>query len=112
MADIATTLIFAVHILGGAGAMVAGVTALCVTKGGRIHRISGNVFVVSMLLMAVSAGLLGVVRPGQTINIFIAALTVYLVATAWLTAKRNGKSPALRRSSLCLFPFRYAHPSR
>jgi uncharacterized membrane protein len=91
MADVATTLVFVVHILSGVVAMVSGVLALCVRKGGRIHRASGDVFVVSMLVMAISAGILGAVRPGQTINIFIAGLTLYLVATAWLTAKRREK---------------------
>jgi uncharacterized membrane protein len=91
MAELATTLIFALHILSGAAAMVAGVLALCVRKGGRVHRLSGDVFVVAMLLMAISAGVLGAVRPGQTINIFIAGLTLYLVATAWLTARRREK---------------------
>ncbi len=44
-----------------------------------------------MLIMGISAGVLGAVRPGQTINIFIASFTVYLVATAWLTTKRKDK---------------------
>ncbi len=91
MAEVATTLIFALHILGGAVAMISGVLALCVRKGGRIHRASGDVFVVSMLVMAISAGVLGAIRPGQTINIFIAGFTLYLVATAWLTTKRKQK---------------------
>jgi uncharacterized membrane protein len=91
MADVAITLVFVVHILSGVVAMVSGGLALCVRKGGRIHRVSGDVFVVSMLVMAISAGILGAVRPGQTINIFIACLTLYLVATAWLTAKRREK---------------------
>jgi uncharacterized membrane protein len=91
MAQIVTTLVFAVHILSGGGAMISGVLALCVRKGERIHRISGDVFVVSMLVMAITAGILGAVRPGQAINIFIAGLTLYLVATAWLTTKRREK---------------------
>ncbi len=91
MMAVATTLVFAVHILGGAIAMIAGVFALCVRKGGRLHCLSGDAFVISMLVMGISAGVLGAIRPGQTINIFIAGLTLYLVATAWLTTKRKGK---------------------
>ena len=91
MAAVATTLVFVFHIVSGAIAMLSGVLALCVRKGGRVHRASGDVFVVSMLIMTISAGILGAVRPGQTINIFIAAFTFYLVATAWLTAKRKEK---------------------
>lgn len=91
MAGIATTLVFAAHILAGGVALIAGVMALCVRKGGRVHRLAGDGFVVAMLAMAISAGVLGVIRPGQTINIFIAGLTLYLVATAWLAAKRGEK---------------------
>ena len=84
-----TTLAFALHILGGAVAMSAGLVALCARKGGRLHRSAGDVFVVAMVVMAVFAAVLGVVRPGQVINVFIAAFTLYLVATAWLTAQRR-----------------------
>jgi uncharacterized membrane protein len=106
-----TTVIFALHILSGAVAMMSGVLALCVRKGGRVHRASGDGFVVAMLAMAVSAGVLGAIRPGQTINIFIAGLTLYLVATAWLTTRRHEKVAgaaeiiALTASLLLCAPF-------
>jgi uncharacterized membrane protein len=90
--EIATILVFALHILSGAVAMMSGLIAICVRKGRRVHRISGDVFVVSMFVMAISAGVLGAIRPGQTINIFIAGFTLYLVATAWLTTTRNANA--------------------
>lgn len=91
MAQAAILLTFVLHILSGAIALVSGVLALCVRKGGRLHRVSGDVFVVSMLVMAIFAGVLGAIRPGQTINIFIAGFTLYLVVTAWLTTRRKAK---------------------
>ncbi|MBV8682536.1 MAG: DUF2306 domain-containing protein [Caulobacteraceae bacterium] len=94
MAQALTTTIFAVHILGGAVAMVAGLTAVCARKGGRLHRTAGDVFVVSMVIMAIFAAVLGVIRPGQIINVFIAGLTLYLVVTAWLTARRRNAVPS------------------
>ena len=69
--------------------MAAGLVAVCARKGGRLHRSAGDVFVVAMVVMAVFAAVLGVLRPGQVINVFIAAFTPYLVATAWLTARRR-----------------------
>ena len=90
MAQALTMSIFAVHILGGVVGMVSGLTAVCARKGGPVHRTAGDVFVVSMVVMAVFAAGLGVIRPGQTINVFIAGLTLYLVLTAWLTAHRPG----------------------
>ena len=65
----------------------AGLFALCVRKGGRLHRTSGDVFVAAMLVMALFAAVLGAIRPGQVINVFIAAFAAYLVATAWRTAR-------------------------
>ena len=89
MTDSLTTLVFALHILGGAIALVAGLVALCARKGGRIHRSAGGVFVMAMAVMAIFAAVLGAVRPGQIINVFIASFTLYLVATAWMAAKRG-----------------------
>jgi uncharacterized membrane protein len=89
MTGILTTLVFALHILGGAIAMAAGLVALCARKGGRIHRSAGDVFVVAMLVMAIFAAVLGAIQPGQIINVFIATFTLYLVATAWMTAHRG-----------------------
>ena len=98
-----TTAVFAIHILGGAVALVAGLIALCASKGGRLHRRAGGLFVGSMLVMALFAAVLGAVRPGQTINIFIAALTLYLVATAWLTVKRReGSAGAAETAALAV----------
>lgn len=89
MIAILTTLAFALHILAGAIAMAAGLAALCATKGGRIHRLAGDIFVVAMSVMAIFAAVLGAVRPGQIINVFIAGFTLYLVATAWMAAHRR-----------------------
>lgn len=89
MAELLTTITFALHIVGGAVALVAGLIALCARKGGRLHRAVGDIFVVAVLVMAIFAGALGVIRPGQIINVFIAGFTLYLVATAWLTARRG-----------------------
>lgn len=89
MAEVVTTIIFVLHILSGAVAIASGLVAICARKGARLHRTSGDAFVLSMLIMAISAAVLGAIRPGQTINIFIAGFTLYLVATAWLTARRR-----------------------
>jgi hypothetical protein len=56
-------------------------------KGSRLHGIAGRVFVVSMLTMS-AAGLSLAVMKSQPGNILGGALTFYLVATAWMTARR------------------------
>ncbi|HWE99298.1 MAG TPA: hypothetical protein VG248_05840 [Caulobacteraceae bacterium] len=85
-----TAVAFGLHILGGMVGVVAAFVALCAQKGGRMHRRAGTVFVVAMLSMAAFAAVLAVIRPGQIINLCIAGLTAYLVATGWLTVRRRG----------------------
>ncbi len=70
----------ALHVGGGLVAIPAGYAALALRKGGRPHRIAGDVFVVSMLFLGVFAVPLGLPIGGL--------FTCYLVATAWQTVRR------------------------
>lgn len=81
------------HIGGGAAGLLSGVVALLAAKGGRLHRAAGNVFFVSMLIMA---GIGGAVAPllHDRISTVAGFMTFYLIATAWITARRRqGVSP-------------------
>jgi uncharacterized membrane protein len=75
------------HIGGGTVGMISGAVALATRKGGRIHRLSGNVFFGAMLVMA---GIGAVVSPmlNDRVSTFAGVLTFYLVVTAWLAVKR------------------------
>ncbi len=84
-----TTLVQTLHVAAGTIALLAGFVALFARKGGALHRRAGAVFFVSMLAMAAFAAWLGVVIPGQAVNVFIAAFVAYLVSTAWLTVRRR-----------------------
>lgn len=81
-----TTLL--VHIVAGGLGLISGFVALYAAKGATLHRRSGMVFVVTMLLMCI-AGL--VVAAGRgvapAINIPAALLTAYLVVTALTTVR-------------------------
>jgi Ca2+/Na+ antiporter len=84
-----TTVAFGLHIGGGTLALGSGIVAAAARKGGFLHRAAGSVFVASMLIMAIFAAYLAVAMPGQILNLVIAAFTLYLVATAWMTVKRT-----------------------
>ncbi len=84
-----TSLAFMLHIGGGTTALMSGTVAAIARKGGPLHRAAGNVFLVSMLVMAVLADYLAVVMPGQIFNLAIGTFALYLVATAWLTVRRK-----------------------
>lgn len=77
-----------VHIAAGILGVLSGLMALVVRKGGRLHRASGDVFVVSMLAMAGFGAYLSLLR-SQPLNVVAGVFTFYLVATAWLTVSRK-----------------------
>ena len=77
-----------VHILGGVVGLVSGTAAMIFRKGSPRHVLAGKVFVASMLTMGAFAAYLAIVR-NQPNNIGGGILTVYLVGTAWLTARRR-----------------------
>ncbi len=76
------------HISVGTLGLVSGAAAMSFRKGSRQHRMTGNVFVVSMLGLAASGAYLGFSKH-QVLNGMMGVLTLYLVATAWWTARRR-----------------------
>jgi len=86
---------FVLHIAGGVVGLLSGVVAMAARKGGRLHRLAGNIFFVAMLVMAVFAIYLGFVRPRAFVNVFIGIFVGYLVATSWITVRRPAGSIGL-----------------
>jgi uncharacterized membrane protein len=82
------------HIVSGTVGMLSGFVAVFLRKGSRRHALAGSVFVVSMLCLSASGTYLATVRhqPG---NILGGSLTFYLVATAWMTARRRDEAPGI-----------------
>ena len=76
------------HVLGGTVGMLSGAGAMIFRKGSPRHVLAGKIFVASMLAMGVAAAYLAIVK-NQPNNIGGGILTVYLIGTAWLTARRN-----------------------
>ena len=76
------------HIVTGTLGMLSGFVAVFLRKGSREHGLAGNVFFVSMLFLSSTGVYLAFVKslPG---NIPGGTLTFYLVATAWMTARRR-----------------------
>jgi uncharacterized membrane protein len=76
------------HIVSGTLGMLSGFVAVFLLKGSRRHGLAGNIFVVSMLILSASGVYLATLKfqPG---NILGGTVTFYLVATAWMTARRR-----------------------
>lgn len=75
------------HICAGTLGVLSGAVAVCFRKGSRRHAFAGTVFVISMLSLGASGAYMAIMKwqPG---NILGGLFTCYLVATAWVTAKR------------------------
>ncbi|HYZ83098.1 MAG TPA: hypothetical protein VE621_01770, partial [Bryobacteraceae bacterium] len=81
-----TTLL--IHILAGGLGLTSGAIALFATKGEKLHRKSGMVFVYAMLTMCVAGFLITTIRGvAPAVNIPAALLTAYLVTTALTTVQ-------------------------
>lgn len=93
--------IMLVHISTGFIALVAGAMAVVARKGGPQHSSSGTWFCVSMLVLGVTAAVLGPFKspPDSPVG---GLLVCYFVATAWMTARRKDGKAALFEKAACL----------
>jgi uncharacterized membrane protein len=81
--------LLALHIASGIAALIGGTGAMIFRKGSDRHRLYGNIFVVSMLALGISAAILAFAYTHETGNFIGGIFTVYLVGTAWMTARRH-----------------------
>ena len=87
--------ILLIHILTGSLGLISGFVALYVSKGARLHRRAGMVFVAVMLTMAATGTVIAAVRgAAPALNIPAAVMTAYLVVTGLTTVR----PPAAARS--------------
>ncbi len=77
-----------VHISSGICGLFSGAAAVALRKGSRRHALTGNIFVVSMMSLAATGVYLALLK-GQPGNVLGGSFTFYLVATAWMTARRR-----------------------
>ena len=76
------------HISGGTVGLLSGAAAMSFRKGSRPHGVAGNVFFISMLTASAAGTYLGF-RNSEMDNVFGGVLVLYLLATAWVTARRR-----------------------
>lgn len=82
------------HILAGIGGLLSGAAAMLFRKGSERHRLYGNVFFVSMLTLGTSAAWLAF-STRDIGNLVGGIFTFYLVATAWITARRTDRQAGI-----------------
>jgi len=86
--------LLALHIGGGGLGILSGAATLVARKGGRLHRMAGTVFFISMLVAyTIAAGVAPFLSDGQRPNTIAAILALYLLITGWMTVKRRDTAP-------------------
>jgi|SRR5271166_4230018 len=82
--------VLVLHITAGIVGLLSGAAAMSFRKGSPRHRASGNVFVMSMLIMGACGSYLALMKHEMN-NVFGGLLTFYLVTTAWLAGRHDDK---------------------
>ena len=79
-----------VHVVAGTLSLLSGYVALYAAKGAGVHRRSGTLFVLAMLVMCVAGAFLAALRDNQwsVVNLAAAVTTAYLVVTSLVTVHR------------------------
>ena len=81
-----------IHIAGGMTALMSGAVAVAARKGGGVHILAGTWFFGSMLVLGLTASILGPLKtpPDSPIG---GIMVCYFVATAWMAARRRNGMP-------------------
>ncbi len=77
-----------VHIFTGSLVLLFGLTALCSPKGASLHKLSGNIFFIVMVIASLSAAYLEFQLGDMPI---MGILSLYFTYTSWVTIKRKEK---------------------
>jgi len=84
-----------VHISGAVIGLLSGFLSMLFRKGSGLHRVAGNFFFVSMLTMSSAGAYIAAFLKPNIGNVMGGLLTFYLVATAWVAARRRERKVGL-----------------
>jgi uncharacterized membrane protein len=92
------------HVCSAAVGLLSGFLTMAFRKGSGLHGAAGSVFFVSMLSASgAGACVAAFLRPNSG-NVMGSVLTFYLVATAWVAAKRRDGKAGIFDLGALLFP--------
>lgn len=78
-----------IHICGATVGLLSGAAVMAMRKGTSLHRLTGDIFVISMLGMTSSASYMAAFTKPNRMNFMMGVLTFYLVASGWVAARRR-----------------------
>ena len=91
------------HISAGFTALIVGLIPMLLTKGNRLHKRAGLIFVYCMMIVAATALLLCALQPFKMMRLFLTGIAVfsfYLTMTGWRATKQKTTGPALADKAL------------
>jgi len=91
-----------VHVCCATVGLLSGYLTMAFRKGSGLHGAAGNVFSVSMLIATGASACMAFMRSNSG-NFIGSVLTFYLVATAWVAAKRRDGKPGIFDLGALLF---------
>jgi uncharacterized membrane protein len=81
------------HICSATVGLLSGFMAMAFRKGSGLHGAAGTVFFVSMLCASSTGASIAAFMKPNSANLMVSVLVIYLVATAWVAARRrDGKA--------------------
>ena len=84
-----TSTVLLIHVCAATVGLISGWLAIVLRKGSGLHRAAGTVFFISILIASsAGASVAAFMRPNSG-NLMGSTLTFYLVATAWVAARRS-----------------------
>src|SRR5687768_17067430 len=98
-----TSPLLLIHVCAAAVGLMSGFLTMAFRKGSGLHGAAGTVFFVSMLIATAAGGYAAAFLRPNAGNVMGSTLTFYLVATAWVAAKRREGKPGIFDVAALLF---------
>lgn len=83
-----------IHVAGGFTALVIGIIAYIVTKGGRHHKLAGKIYFGGMMLVVISAVSMHLIK-SNTFLFYIALFTLYQIYGGTRSVKNKNLQPKI-----------------
>src|ERR1043165_1957242 len=94
-----------IHVIAAVIGLLSGYLSMLLRKGSNLHRVAGDIFTISMLIMSSTAVFIAAFMHPIMINVVAGLLTIYLITTGWRPGRKREITPARADSAAMAFGF-------
>lgn len=94
-----------IHVIFAVIGLLSGYLSMLLRKGSNLHRVAGDIFTISMLIMSSTAVFIATFMHPIMINVVAGLLTFYLVTTGWRAGRKREITPTRADSVAMVFGF-------